>query len=457
MRREKYMFSASFSEHYVFLAGLGSAAFAVGVAAWRIATHLGNRNGIWWFALTTTLIGVLGVASFGGGRASGQCSIDHELSEPFHTAQGLLALAMFVPVGIFSVLALRRIFPSLAIVALLPCVIELSQALVPHIGRACASSEAEMNIVGGLAGLSAATLAMVIRGKVSWAGWARPTAIVALVIAAGGIVAFRAAVTPFHVDGAGLSASDKQAQAVNAAMHEAFGDHYSIGEIQLQPCVGAPCSNLLFVVDGGGSGTLAWPHKDHLNVLLEESSIPGPSSFPVADSQAPQDGDDAYRIADSYMRDHFPWASKATIHRSYPVGEKAEFGWMVSWRFRDGDVLMPRMLDVEINRAGRVSQVDITRGPTSIDTPPIAVGKKGAEKRALKFLQKKASRNENFINGLKGEAFVLKAVKRESSWHPNWIVQVGVGAESGEMQEGDETARNLWVDAINGKVYDNPY
>lgn len=45
------------------------------------------------------------------GHVSGQCVLNRNYGESFATEQGLLNLAMFVPIGFFGVLALRRVFP----------------------------------------------------------------------------------------------------------------------------------------------------------------------------------------------------------------------------------------------------------------------------------------------------------------------------------------------------------
>jgi hypothetical protein len=68
------------------------------------------------------------------------------------------------------------------------------------------------------------------------------------------------------------------------------------------------------------------------------------------------------------------------VQETDPVGEKASLGWMTNWRWTHNDVLMPRMLDVQIDKAGRVSQIDVTLGPTRADLPKPKLDAGQAEK-----------------------------------------------------------------------------
>lgn len=68
----------------------------------------------WAYAgLFATLAAELSVTIFfpSPGHVSGQCVLNRNYSEPFATEQGLLNVAMFLPIGLFGVLALRRVFP----------------------------------------------------------------------------------------------------------------------------------------------------------------------------------------------------------------------------------------------------------------------------------------------------------------------------------------------------------
>ncbi|MGW2184167.1 VanZ family protein [Streptomyces sp. NPDC001732] len=108
-----------------------------------LSSRLGSPHGVWWAGLAGTLTGVLGVTFMGSGPASGQCVINHDLAEPFRTTQGLWNLAMTVPLGLFALMALRRILPAAVGVVALPLAIEFTQAAANGLGRVCDSADAE--------------------------------------------------------------------------------------------------------------------------------------------------------------------------------------------------------------------------------------------------------------------------------------------------------------------------
>ncbi|MFF5161347.1 VanZ family protein [Streptomyces sp. NPDC000348] len=362
------MFSAIFQNHVGYLVACTLTALILGGAAWVLTRRLGNAHALWWSGLAFTVTGVLGVTFMGAGPASGVCVLNHQLAEPFHTTQGLWNLAMTVPVGALALLAARRPLPALVGVVALPLAIEFTQATVDGLGRVCDSSDAEMNIIGGLAGLAIAATVLTVRKSLLWQGGVKGALIasVALLLLGSGVAQPMLAFT--NVDGSGLStAGTDQKRAVEAVVREAFGDQYTIGQLYEQPCLDTSCKNVIFNLhlrgEKGkselfGNGSLSWPDKKHLNILLEDSDRPTAMGYPVKGAKVPTTDREAHESAQAYARRHYPWAKNATVQETDPVGEKASLGWMTNWRWIHNDVLMPRMLDVQIDRAGRVSQTD---------------------------------------------------------------------------------------------------
>ncbi|MFF3365455.1 VanZ family protein [Streptomyces misionensis] len=464
------MFSAIFQGHYGYLAACMLAALVLGGVAWLVARRLGNPYGVWWAGLTGTLTGMLGVTFMGGGPANGQCVINHDLTEPFHATQGLWNLLMTVPLGLFALLALRRLLPALVGVVALPLAIEFTQATVNGLGRTCDSSDAEMNILGGLVGLVVAAGFLASSGALNWRAATKGSLIASAVLLVLGAGVARPMVSFTHVDGTGLSAADPSTrQAVEQVVTEAFGDRYKLGRVYLQPCVGASCTNVEFTLlsrDKGhpeafSNGSLSWPDKKHLNVLLEDSDRSNVMGYPVAGAKAPSGKQEAYRIARTYMNNRYPWAEDATSHRTDAVGGKAELGWITSWRWLQDDVLMPRMLDVQVDRTGRVSQVDVTLGPKHVKLGKAKLDAGQAERAVREGLiaQYKANRggdlDERQVEAkYQVKAFTLKANERSGTWRPEWLVNVSMCARPGsEPQQPSDT--DMWrVDAVNGQVYD---
>nr|WP_237497700.1 VanZ family protein [Streptomyces sp. SID8377] len=426
---------------------------------------MGNVHGVWWAGLVATLTDVLGVTSMGSGQASGQCVINHQFAEPFSTTQGLWNLAMTVPLGLCALLASLRLLPTLVGVIALPLAIEFTQATVDGLGRICDSADAEMNILGGLVGVAVAALVLVKREALDWRAGTKASLIASAVFLTLGAGVARPFVTFSHVDGTGLSSADsEQRQAVEQAVKEMFGDRYLLGRVYDQPCVGAPCRNVIFTLlsrdknhpEAFSNGSLSWPDKKHLNVLLEDSDRPSVMGYPVVGEKAPSTEQEAFQVAQSYMRERYPWAQDADVHKTYAVGERAELGWMTSWRWLDNDVLMPRMLDVQVDRVGRVSQLDVTLGPKRLELASVKLDAGQAEKAVRETIGAQLqARGGSIPDELQVKAFTLKAVERESAWRAEWLVGVSNGTEEQEADPLAPGATDTWrVDAVSGQVYD---
>ncbi|MEK8145255.1 hypothetical protein NKH18_39360 [Streptomyces sp. M10(2022)] len=244
-------------------------------------------------------------------------------------------------------------------------------------------------------------------------------------------VVWKAWITPLVVDSTSLqiAGSDERSQA-QQVLAAAFDDHFDVANVQLQSGQNG-ASDMLMITLETGFAELSWPDKEQLTASLESSSEPGPGSFAVAGAgAAPKTADDALRIATKYAKERFPWGTKDSHVKSFPVGDDAEFGWMVSWRSRIDGVLMPMRLDVQINRAGRVSAL-LTRHPEGSVLFPTRVSEKQA-----------AASASEFAGGAKTDAGNLLAVRREGEWRAQWIFPVSVGSD----------VYPVYVDAETGKV-----
>ncbi|MEW2062669.1 VanZ family protein [Streptomyces sp. NPDC007002] len=368
------------------------------------------------------------------GHVSGQCVVNRNLSEPFATEQGLLNVAMFLPIGFLGVLAARRVFPVFLGGALLSVVTELSQALAPWVGRSCDSSDVLTNVLGaGVGTLAGWTVVRAVRGELHPLRSAmKPTAVIfvtAFVVCA---AVWKAWITPLALDSTSLQITgDGERSQVQQVLAAAFDDHFDIANVQLQSGQnGAP--DMLLITLETGFAELSWPDKEQLTASLESSSEPGPSSFAVAGAgAAPKTADDALRIATMYAKERFPWGLKDSHVKSFPVGDDAEFGWMVSWRSRVDGVLMPMRLDVQINRAGRVSALLTRHTEGSVSLPPRRVSEKQA-----------AAAASEFAGGAKTAPGNLLAIQREGEWRAQWIIPVSAGSD----------VYPVYVDAETGKV-----
>jgi hypothetical protein len=377
--------------------------------------------------------------------------ISHAITEPLYTTQGLLNLAMFVPLGLFGVLALRRPLPVLAGALTLPCLIELTQALAPFGGGICHSADVEMNVGGGVLGVFGGIA--LTRGRVAWRSWARRTLTVAGALGVAGLAVFQTAITTHSADGSGFrDARHDMREVAERAIRQAFGDRYRVDAVEVSPGSDRYEGWLSIQMTGGRTGQLMWPSARQLSVSLEDSNRPTQASFPVRGSTTPHDTQSAYRVARAYMKAHYPWAEAAPWHETVPVGAKADFGWLTSWRFKERGVVMPRSLDVQINRAGRVSQLLVDFGPTHVKLPAELI----PAERAEEIAGKEAVRNGAEPSTLRIRADVLKTDRlngRHESWRVVWSVTVADARCTPDRDGAGCEPSQVIMDAGTGELY----
>ncbi|WP_434600115.1 VanZ family protein [Streptomyces sp. A5-4] len=440
------MFSAIFQDRFGFLAAATAAALVIAFGAYKVAHRKGQRPYAY-AGLAAVLTSEAAVTLFmpGGGYTSRNCVINHNVAEPFSTTQGLLNLAMFLPIGFLGVVALRAVVPVIAGAATLSLLTEIAQTLVPGIGRGCDSSDFLMNSLGGALGaLAAWAYLRASKHKVDPRAHMRTTT-----IACGGVLALAAIagatwITPQHLDSTSLQlAGSTEKQAAQKAMDNAFGARYTVADVQVQPpWENSPGSLLIELADKKGNASLTWPDARELTVSFENSDKTTSASFPVPGAdKKPANADDAYAIAQTYARRYFPAALSKSKHFADPVGDQAELGWMVSWRRKNADgVLMPLRLDVQINTAGRISQLLTANAEDPEGLPKPRISKATAETTALKSITAE-------VKGIKLKVAnsSLMAVEISGEWRPEWSVTF-------EDPQGETFLTATYVDAVTGKA-----
>jgi hypothetical protein len=375
----------------------------------------------------------------GGGFLTRKCVVNHDFAQPFHTDQGLLNLALFVPVGFFALLAIRAVAPTIALAVLLPLATELIQCLVPAVGRLCDTSDVEMNALGGLAGAVAASLLLrLARSPLPGleAGMRRTVQLAAGVLVVTAVL-WTTVITEIPVDATSLQlAGGDEKAAADKALHEAFGDRYPIVNVQVQPGTNGAPTQLLIALKSGFA-TLTWPDTRQLVVSLESSAAPTQASFPVTGQvKAPTNGNDALAIATRYAQAHYPWGLHGAQPRAYAAGDHAQFGWIVSWRRRDAHgVLMPMRLDVQIDTAGRVSQLLVRHVDDPAALPAVTVSRQRARATAL------ATVTKTLRQGVTAQAVdsELLAVQRKGKWRVQWLFAI------------QPSQSQVYIDATTGK------
>lgn len=405
---------------------------------WAVAAFVG--------AVSTELALTLFLPSGGpaGSGGTGACIINRNFAEPFATEQGLLNILLFLPIGFFGVMAFRTLLPVLAGSVLLTIATELLQTLVPGISRGCDSSDVEMNTLGAVVGLLLAWALLHLTGRHVNApkAHAGPTTIGAGIGLGCAAVVWLAWITPTAVDATSLQfTGSKEKEAVTQAIRQAFGERYKIVNVQLS--AGAEdVPDSLFITLDHGSAELSWPDAAQLNVTLEDSSITTENSFPIPGTRKKPAGEhDALALARRYAQEHYPRELHGAEPQVTAVGEKAELGWIASWRRRNtAGVLMPMRLDIQINTAGRISQMLINTTPDPTALPQATISEKAAQKTALAYAE-----HPKGPDGLHPVDSELLAVQRDGHWRTQWITTFAADDPTMQLEP-------VYVDASTGKV-----
>lgn len=353
----------------------------------------------------------------GGTQGAGTCVANLALLEPFGTEQGLLNCLMFAPVGFMGVFVTRRLVPALTCGVALSALIETAQGALPAIGRACDTSDLVSNSVGSMLGAFIA-FALVRFQKSDLTPWRmrRSPAVItctAFTVLLGAV--WITSIQPHSVKATEAvgSAADDQRDAVADAARQAFGDHYTVGNVQFSSSPDSDRGTVMASLPVGFI-QINWPEANEITASLDMSDSGKPSGFPVTGAPAHvENSTQAKKAAVAYTRTHFSWAAPGSKMEVSPVGDKASLGWLVSWRRYHNSVLMPMRLDVQIDRTGHVSQLSTRKAPDAA-VPPSRIKKDEALQ-----LAKSSSPGCH-----KAEAGELLAVQDGSKWNAVWRIKI---------------------------------
>ncbi|MFD7922143.1 VanZ family protein [Streptomyces sp. NPDC059740] len=439
------MFEAAFRGQSWFIFVTVVVALLLGVAAYSLAKQRGWRRFEWaLFTVLFTSIVAVTLAMPGGGIQRSECVLNRNIFEPLMTSEGLLNLAMYVPLGLAGFAATRAVVPTLVTCACLSLVTEVSQALLPWVGRNCDSGDFFMNSAGGALGIALGCLYLrLIHARVEPRRLWKPALGVGAVIfaVAGGTAAFGLTLTV--VDATSVREGDSEERsAAEHAIQQAFDGHYTVSRVQFSPSLAGSGKGFLdFTLNGGaGSAELTWPDKRTLTVSLENSDKLTAMSFPVTGNRTPpHNAQDAQRIAQIYADQHYPKSthgSKVTVAK---VDAAGRLGWMVSWRRVNPEgVLMPMRLDVEVNRAGRVSQLLTTPTADPGSLPPVKISEQKARSAGQKSIDALLTNSKVKVSGTR-----LEAANRGGKWRTEYVVTY-------VTLEGKPSEAVSYVDATTG-------
>ncbi|MBD0710592.1 MULTISPECIES: VanZ family protein [unclassified Streptomyces] len=436
------MIKAVFQDHPVFLALAIATTLAAGFVVYVVAARRTDRapavfHGLW----ASSTVGPIALTTWGGsGILDYRCTINPALAEPFTTPQGLLNVVLFVPFGLFVVLATRRFLFGVTIGVLFTATLETAQATVPFIARLCDTDDLVTNTVGILAG--AAVGALICRRTHYGKGLAQAAvrrtllacAAVSLLIAAtwASVIEPVRAVLPTEVP----TATPQQVRALNTALAQTFGDAYTVDRANFHNNIDGP--DTVNAPLPGGYAELTWPDRQKLTVHFTPTSqgegvhaywIPG-ISRPVRTAQ------EAQSVATLFARRHTPWALRDAQIKVWPVDASVkDLGWVVEWRRRQGELLMPMRLDILIEPSGRLTDL-IARDVEDPKLPRIGIGREAAWKKFEAHYRLKPGQGE------RGEAVYL-VERHADQWHIHWRL----AARDGDM------LKSATVDATSGDIH----
>ncbi|WP_371494082.1 VanZ family protein [Kitasatospora sp. NBC_00374] len=330
------------------------------------------------------------------------CTVQRDVVGALLGDQGLMNAAMFVPASFFLTVVSHRPLPVAAATAVLSGAIEVTQALVSGMGRACDSADLEANVVGALLGCLVGRLWLRRAGSRALGREIRLTS----VIAVGGGAVLAAVAVPallFVVSDVsdGHRADHAQTAAATDAAHRFFGSDTAVRRVQYSPG-GSGQPGRVEVATAAGNLVLDWPSREVSSGVL--------GSVPELPEGRPQLSDEAALAAGTdFARAHFPWALSDSATTVYPAGGPGGTARLVQWRSRVDGVLMPMRLDLVVGDDRRVVSFSARH------IPPPALPKPAVSAERAKEL---ATRPGMTVTG--GE-LIAKADQR-GEWHLCWLL-----------------------------------
>ncbi|MFE3072000.1 VanZ family protein [Streptomyces sp. NPDC059247] len=440
------MIEAVFQEELVFLAFAIAATLAAGAFVYRRASrHLDRSRAVFYGLWASSAAGpVLLTAWSGSGVVTHLCAVNPSLTQSFATTQGQLNIVLFVPFGLFAVLATRRPLLSVGLGAVLSAMIETAQATVPFVTRLCDTDDLVSNTAGVLIGASAGALAC----RASFGGEPLGRAATRRAVGAGAAAVVLVSLTwatvidPVRavVPTDSPDASAQQTQALNTALTKALGGAYAVDAAKLHRNIEGPST--VNTPLPGGFAELTWPDRERLTVHFTPTSQgEGTHAYLIPGASGPvRTAEEAQRVATRYARGYAPWALRDSRVRVWPVDARAEdLGWVVEWRRWRGKLLMPMRLDILIEPSGRMTDL-IAR---HVDDPALPETKVGESEAWEKFTAHHRVEPGRIVR----ERPVYLVERQGDDWRVHWrlaardgglLLSATVDATTGEVRNAFE-------------------
>ena len=400
-------------------------ALLLGLAAWRIARRCVLPR---WATLLfgVSLAGELTATLYPTGHTSAAslvCSFSKDFAGAFTDEQGLLNVAMYVPVALFATAAFGRPLAVLTGCWVLSAGTETLQALLPGIGRACDSDDFVTNATGAAIGVALACAWLAAQGTFRLPT-ARQAYLASAPLALGAVVLGglqSAFITPEWPGGTlnNNPAANRRALAEKDAVL-LLGPDTKVIKVQDQAALRAT-PELLLVTTAKMSFSLEWPSGQLHDGTAFAPQLPGDGGSDAA----------ARTAADALANRWFPNSLPDAVVRVYKVDPTRGRRDVEYRRYSTGGVLEPMRLDIEVDPDGSIPLFNSRNDPDPV-LPTVTVTRESAVATVTAAHP-----------GAVTAAFLL-AAQVGTTWRPCWAVTIStVGTSSGQ-------GISYEVDAVTG-------
>ncbi|MFG2824149.1 VanZ family protein [Kitasatospora sp. NPDC048365] len=417
------MIEAIFSSAPALLPVFALLALVLGAAALRQARARQWPRAVavlWGLSLAGEVAATLtptGTGSFGT-----SCSIGSGVWETATTQQGLMNVALYVPLAYFGTLVLRRPLTVLAACAVLSALTELGQTLLGT-GRSCDGADLVDNALGALLGTVAAVLWLWLRRRP--VPFSRRDVLHGLSTAGAGLAAVTTVVwlfVPLHHDAPGFgahSAAD-ETELPRRIAAQLFGAETLLQTTRLTVAPEDPPQQALEVATDRGQFRIEWPTGRLLSSASADSRTdPGPLSR-----------DQVLKVGTDFAT---TWFSDLT-HAATPALTPTDRAYLLTYRrYNTDNVLMPMRLDITVSTSGRV-MASSARWDADPQLPHPTLTADAAKQRAVAAAP-----------GSRADTPLLLAKKVDGQWRPCWSVTL---TKPGDTQTSG-TAE--FIDAVTGQ------
>ena len=366
------------------------------------------------------------------------CTVQSDLIGALLATQGLMNLALYVPLGFFAALLSRRPVAAWAGATLLSATTEITQAITPGMGRSCDSGDLLTNSLGAALGCLLAILCSLLLKRFHPGAPRVHVGLRQLRLSAASLVLGTGVLASASLTGITFVSSSvaddmlpatAQTAAAARAAHIFFGASTSPTHVQFIPgSFGQP--GVVDIATPMGNLTLAWPSQEITSGFFSAQVRPTKQAPGLSDTAALAD-------ATAYARSHFSWGlvDSFTLVNAGPPGTGSKD---VEWRSRVNGVLMPMRLGIIVEANGQIGAFE-AKDVMAPPLPHVNVTKAQATAKALA-----ASPGDTIVS-----SELLAQQASNGSWHVRWLmglapIDTKATATTGKVMELDATT-NIFI------------